>query len=162
MIVLEDYNLNRMTDGIVTTTQQSTDIALPSYANRTMIECDPSSSGRSITTSVMTNTGRKNLTQKQVEAVGANLTKSGIKKYTAGSFTKDVLAIIPLKLTGLPNNSMYVINGSDLVGQERSYFGPVNLQRMTVKLVNDKGETVDLNGADWSMTLLCEQMYNQK
>jgi hypothetical protein len=57
---------------------------------------------------------------------------------------------------------MYVINGSDLAGQERSYFGPVNLQRITVKLVNDKGETVDLNGADWSMTILCEQMYNQK
>jgi hypothetical protein len=162
MIVLDDYNLNRMTDGIVTTTQQSTDIALPSYANRTMIQCDPGNGSRTIATSVLTNTGRKNLTQNQVSAVNANLTAAGFKKYTTGAFTKDVLAIIPLKLTGLPNNSVYVINGSDLAGQERSYFGPVNLQRMTVKLVNDKGETVDLNGADWSMTLLCEQMYNQK
>ena len=162
MIVLEDYNLNRMTDGIVTTTQQTNDIALPSYANRTMIQCDPGTGGRSISTSVLTNTGRKNLTQKQITSATASLTTSGVKKYTAGSFTKDVLAIIPLKLVGLPNNSMYVINGSDLAGQERSYFGPVNLQRMTVKLVNDKGETVDLNGADWSMTILCEQMYNQK
>jgi hypothetical protein len=162
MIVLEDYNLNRMTDGVVTTTQQNTDIALPSYANRTMIQCDPGTGGRTISTSVLTNSGRKNLTQNQIASAAASLTVSGTKKYTAGSFTKDVLAIIPLKLTGLPNNGMYVINGSDLAGQERSYFGPVNLQRMTVKLVNDKGETVDLNGADWSMTLLCEQMYNQK
>lgn len=162
MIVLEDYNLNRMTDGVVTTTQQNTDIALPSYANRTMIQCDPGTGGRTISTSVLTNSGRKNLTQNQITSAAASLTASGTKKYTAGSFTKDVLAIIPLKLTGLPNNGMYVINGSDLAGQERSYFGPVNLQRMTVKLVNDKGETVDLNGADWSMTLLCEQMYNQK
>jgi hypothetical protein len=162
MIVLEDYNLNRMTDGIVTTTQQTNDIALPSYANRTMIQCDPGTGGRTISTSVLTNSGRKNLTKNQITSASASLTTSGTKKYTAGSFTKDVLAIIPLKLTGLPNNSMYVINGSDLAGQERSYFGPVNLQRMTVKLVNDKGETVDLNGADWSMTILCEQMYNQK
>jgi hypothetical protein len=30
---------------------------------------------------------------------------------------------------------------------------------MSVKLVNDKGDVVDLNKVDWSFSFLCEQLY---
>jgi hypothetical protein len=30
---------------------------------------------------------------------------------------------------------------------------------MTVKLLGDRGNVVDLNGANWSFSLICEQLY---
>ena len=51
------------------------------------------------------------------------------------------------------------INFDDIFYQSRrNYFGPVNIQRMTVKLVSDRGNLVDLNNANWSFSLICEQL----
>ena len=161
MIVLDDYNHNHMNDGIVTTTQKDTDIDVPSYANRSTYKCDPIT-GNVIASSISVN-GSSNLTQKQTYAIQENInqkrTATASKKYSPGPFTKNVFALIPLKIASLNNNSIYVEQGTALQDQERRYFGPVNLQRMTVKLVNDKGETVDLNGANWSFSFMCEQLY---
>jgi hypothetical protein len=32
---------------------------------------------------------------------------------------------------------------------------------MSIKLITDKGNVLDLNGSNWSFTLLCEQLYKQ-
>ena len=161
MIVLDDYNHNHMNDGIVTTTQRDTDIDVPSYANRSTYKCDPIT-GNLIASSISVN-GSSNLTQKQTYAIQENInqkrTAIASKKYSPGLFTKNVFALIPLRISSLTNNDTYVEQGTALQDQERRYFGPVNLQRMTVKLVNDKGETVDLNGANWSFSFMCEQLY---
>ncbi len=162
MIVLDDYNQSHMNSGIITTTQSETDISLPAYTNRALIQCDP------ITKMPITST---------ISSSGANLTRSSIyaqqaiaddkvavknsKKYSSGPFTKDVFALVPMKLAGLANNSVYVADGGTLQNQERTYFGPVNISRMTVKLVNDRGELVNLNGANWSFSFICEQLYKQ-
>lgn len=163
MIVLDDYNHNHMNDGIVTTTQQRTDLDVPSYANRSTYRCDPAT-GNVITSSLSLN-GINSLTQKQTyatqEIINHKKTASASKKYSPGPFTKNVFALIPLNIAQLNNNSIYVEQGSALEIHQRSYFGPVNLQRMTVKLVNDRGETVDLNGANWSFSFICEQLYSK-
>ena len=82
--------------------------------------------------------------------------------YSSGPFAKNVFALVPLKISGVSNNSIYVEFGGTLQNQQRNYFGPVNIQRMTVKLVNDRGTLVDLNGANWSFSFVCEQLYQQK
>ena len=41
LIVLDDFNQNHLNDGLVTITNAETDIPLPSYANRSVIECTP-------------------------------------------------------------------------------------------------------------------------
>ena len=162
MIVLDDYNQSHMNAGVVTTTQSETDIPLPAYTNRSLIRCDP------ITKLPISDT---------ISSTGTNLTRSSIyaqqvilnekeaqkknKQYAKGPFTKDVFALVPLKLAGLPNNSVYVESGGTLQDQERTYFGPVNISRMTVKLVNDRGEVVNLNGANWSFSFICEQLYKK-
>jgi hypothetical protein len=163
MIVLDDYNHNHMNDGIVTTTQQRTDLDIPSYANRSTYKCDPIT-GNLITSSLSLN-GPNNLTQKQTyatqEIINNKKQATASKKYSPGPFTKNVFALIPLNIAQLSNNSIYVEHGVSLEIHQRSYFGPVNLQRMTVKLVNDRGETVDLNGANWSFSFICEQLYTR-
>jgi hypothetical protein len=64
-----------------------------------------------------------------------------------------------MKLSGLKNGDTFVEYGGTLQNQERIYFGPVNIHRMTVRLLGDRGNVVDLNGANWSFSLICEQLY---
>jgi hypothetical protein len=85
-----------------------------------------------------------------------------VKSYSSGPFVQDVFAIIPLGTSNVNNGAVYVETGSGLQKQERVYFGPVNLSRMNVQLVTDRGDTVDLNGSDWSCTFQCDQLYQNK
>jgi hypothetical protein len=71
----------------------------------------------------------------------------------------DVLAILPVSVSGTPTGQVMVENGSALQLNSRVYFGPVNIERMRVKLVDDKGNVVNLNGSDWCFTLICECLY---
>ena len=168
LITLDDYNQNHLNDGLVTVTAKDTDIPLPSYANRTNYTCDPVT--KELTYNTEQRTDYSKLTQNQIYALTqlanskniANQVSSGevsSKNYGSGPFAKDVFGIIPLKLPGLQNGSSYVEFGGTLQNQERIYFGPVNIHRMSVKLLSDRGNVVDLNGANWSFSLVCEQLY---
>jgi len=163
MIVLDDYNQSHMNAGVVTTTQSETDIPLPAYTNRALIRCDPITR---LPISDTTSSTGSNLTRSSIYAQQVILNEKEAQKknkqYAKGPFTKDVFALVPLKLSGLANNSVYVESGGTLQDQERTYFGPVNISRMTVKLVNDRGEIVNLNGANWSFSFICEQLYKKK
>jgi len=154
MIILDDYNLNHLNDGLITSITKDMDISLPSYANVTNQRCNPLDGTASLSTS--------GLTQNQVYSATQiiNQQKTKIQSSATGPFLQDVFALVPIKVTGLAFGSQYIEFGGTLQLQERIYFGPVNIRRMTVKLVNDKGEIVDLNNQDWSFALLCEQLYN--
>jgi hypothetical protein len=73
--------------------------------------------------------------------------------------SSDALAIIPLKIGGLSIGDMYVELSGSLQDNKRIYFGPVNIERMRVRLLDDKGYVVNLNGGDWACTLICENLY---
>lgn len=170
MIVLDDYNQNHLNDGVITTTQKEVTVALPGYATKSNIRADPRT-GESITSTIKKN--GQNMTQNEIYAaqeilnsqstsVSTNALSIRSQYYSNGPFNKNVFALVPLKLGGLPNNSIFVEYGGTLQNQQRNYFGPVNINRMTVKLINDRGSLVDLNGANWSFSFICEQLYQQK
>ena len=174
MICLDDYNQNHLNDGLVTVTSKVTDVALPSYVNKSNFQCDPVSGLLTYDTASNTQAETK-LTQNQLYALTqianerksistilSNNTTINAKSYGSGPFVKDVFGLIPMKVSGLENGSSYVEFGGTLQNQERLYFGPVNIHRMTVKLVSDRGDVVDLNGANWSFSLICEQLYKQQ
>ena len=70
--------------------------------------------------------------------------------------------ILGLQVRSITKESHDTIKIGDLQNQDRKYFGPVRIQKFTVKLMNDKGEVVNLNGTNWSFTIICEIMVNQK
>jgi hypothetical protein len=72
--------------------------------------------------------------------------------------TTDVFAVIPVK-TGLPLGSMYVDFGGSLQSFKRNYFGPVNIDRLQIKLLDDRGNVLNLNGAEWCVTIIIENLY---
>ena len=166
LICLDDFNQSHLNDGLVTITNVDTSIPLPSYANRSNFVCDPVTGEKvySVANDGVTN----RLTEKQIYAtqVAANSASQvasigssvSSKSYGTGPFVTDVFGLIPMKVSGLANGSSYVEFGGTLQNQERSYFGPVNISRMSVKLVTDRGNLVDLNKANWSFSLICEQL----
>jgi len=72
--------------------------------------------------------------------------------------TTDVFAVIPVK-SGMPPGSMYVDFGGSLQSFKRNYFGPVNIDRLQIKLLDDRGNILNLNGAEWSVTIIAEILY---
>jgi len=73
--------------------------------------------------------------------------------------SSDALAIVPLKVNGLRFGDVYVELGGSLQDNKRIYFGPVHIERLRVRLIDDKGYTVNLNGSDWACTLISENLY---
>jgi len=160
MIILDDFIQNRLNDGLVTTSRNQTALATPSYLNKAILECDPVT-GQVVTGTLSSVSQHNNLTQKQIYAAQTIL-QSQVKNnttYSSVPTSNDVFALIPMKVSGMQNNSTYIEFGGTLQNQERAYFGPVNITRMSIQLINDKGELVDLNGSNWSFSLLCEQLY---
>lgn len=46
------------------------------------------------------------------------------------------------------------------LNKTREYFGPVNIERLHISLIDEYGKILDLNNMDWSMTLLFESLYD--
>ena len=51
-----------------------------------------------------------------------------------------------------------VYNNHNIV-YERKYFGPITLDRLGIRLLDDKGNLLNLHGHNWSFTLAVEQLY---
>jgi hypothetical protein len=174
LICLDDYNLNHLNDGLVTITGQDTSVSLPSYADRSNFQCDPTTNNLTYNANSNSATDKNSqLTQNQLYSIAQkanakNATTSNIlggqkaSSYGHGPFSEDVFAVIPMKLAGLQNGYYFVEYGGTLQNNNRYYFGPVNIHRMKVRLISDKGNTVDLNGANWSFSFICQQLYKQK
>jgi hypothetical protein len=69
--------------------------------------------------------------------------------------SSQILARIAMDYTNYPFGT--VLRASEeqgyIVSDKRIYTGPVNLQRMNVQLVNERGVPMDLNGLDFSFCL---------
>jgi hypothetical protein len=161
-IVLDDYNNNRLPSAVVLGTPPSTNFELPSYAKRTAMSCDENGN---LLLSVK-DKNNNNLTLKQLTAISSNIEtseskKSDIFKANQKIIAKDVFAVVPLNVSDLITGQLFVKEGITLQEQARSYFGPVDIQRISVKLLTDKGSLVNLNQDNWSFSFVCEQIYDK-
>ena len=49
---------------------------------------------------------------------------------------------------------------SSQMNRTREYFGPVDIQRLSIKVFDEFGRIIDLNNMDWSFTLAFEKLYD--
>jgi hypothetical protein len=156
LIMLDDYVQNHLNDGLVTITNQETAIAHEPY----VIVCDPVTSQKSYLPADYGEPGKK-YTPNQLYAFNQKVQSQIVKdkSYSKGPFVQDIFGLIPIKTAGLKIGSVYVEFGGTLQSQQRLYFGPVNISRMRIRLLNDRGNVVDLNNANWSFSFVCEQLY---
>ena len=156
LIMLDDYVQNHLNDGLVTITNQETIINPGPYK----YICDPVTK---LQTAVPADYGSPGITYTSQQLYSFNREVQSqsvkLKSYSSGPFVQDIFGLIPVKSTGLPIGSVYVEFGGTLQNQQRLYFGPVNIHRMTIKLLNDRGNLVNLNNTNWSFSFVCEQLY---
>ena len=161
LVVVDDFIQNHVNAGLITITSLEKDVTLPSYASRLSYQCDPVT-GQKVAVSG-TNKLNNGLSSKQLYAANQILEdkRTRTKSYATGPYLKDVFALIPLKLSGMTFGQTYMEFGGTMQNQDRKYFGPVRIQKLSVKLMNDKGSVISLNGANWSFCLICEILNQQ-
>jgi hypothetical protein len=156
LIMLDDYVQNHLNDGLVTITNQETTLNHGPFVN----VCDPVT-GLTVSRPADYGNPGVNYTAQELYAFNQQVQSQIVKakSYSKGPFVQDIFGIIPVKTSGMAIGSVYVEFGGSLQNQQRLYFGPVNIHRMTIKLLNDRGNLVDLNNANWSFSFICEQLY---
>lgn len=65
-----------------------------------------------------------------------------------------------LRSSGVYNYSDSINQDLDDENRIRNYFGPVDINRLHIQILDEYGRIVDLNNMDWSFTLTLELLYN--
>ena len=199
ILVIDDYNQNHVNNSLVSISQFSNTLKIPSYYSPDLpYTCiTPSQKGNNLSELVtgvvaqslfdnqtpnsqngllIAGKYEQDYTSEQVVLPSAPRTLTNAQLYTINSInnnnnnltnylskaptSSDILAIIPVKTsTGVPTGSLLVEFSGSLQDNIRTYFGPVNIERMAVKLLDDKGNVLNLNGNDWCVTFVCECLY---
>jgi hypothetical protein len=75
----------------------------------------------------------------------------------SGVINGNILGIIPIN-----SNSFTPTfdNNSNFIYKKREYFGPVDISRITVRLLNQRGKLANLRGTNWNFTLHVKTIYN--
>ena len=199
ILVLDDYNQNHVNTSLVSISQYSSNLKVPSYYSPDLpyVCSQPSQQGNNLTeivdgvmaqslfnnqtlnaqnglliagkyendyvpTQIVLPSAPRTLTRAQLYTINEiNKNNNNLTNYLAKAPTSsDILAVLPVKTsTGVPTGSLLVEFSGSLQDSKRVYFGPVNIERMAVKLLDDKGNILNLNGNDWCFTLACECLY---
>ena len=189
ILVIDDYNQNHINNGLIGITEYSNTLKLPSYYSPdlpyTCTRANPMGTNLGTLSNILANnenagnllmekynatytptqqilpSAPRTLTQSQIYTIN-EIIKNNEKTYNyklTSPTTTDTFAVIPVKRSGNKLGEVYVDFGGSLQDNKRVYFGPVNLERLHVKLLDDKGNVLNLNGADWSVTLVSENLY---
>lgn len=194
ILVIDDYNQNHINNGLVSITQLSTKLAMPSYYVPTMpyVCVDVTSlngsggvldalaeSGYDLANANVLNSlaDKLDVGQGQVQQIlpSAPRTLTQAQLYTINEIkknrektttyrakaptTSDTFALIPIKKGSIATGDLYVDFSGSLQDNKRVYFGPVDIDRLRIRLLDDRGNTVNLHGCDWCVTLIAELLY---
>jgi len=164
LLSIDDYQHNRLNKAIIGTIDTAKKLDMPSYNDSQTRTNDPDGN------CIATMTAPRRLTQAQLYTINTiQQNRLQKKQRNAAPTTNNVLAIIPIEPRKTTTNSdqtkifsiptPIVAFGDTIKSNSREYFGPVNIERLGIKLVDDKGTLIDLNGADWSFTIKVKQLY---
>ena len=176
LLVIDDYNQNHVNNGLVSITETSKTLSMPSYYRPDLpfkVEPPSNTYNNDITdygdSAVKTTRSLpfmqlsipRLLTQSQIYTVNEIMkNRERTMSYRSRAPTSpDIFAMIPMKHGGMKLGDVYVEFGSSLQTNMRVYFGPVNIERIRIRLLDDKGNVINLNGMDWSVTLISENLY---
>ena len=188
LLIIDDFNQNHINNGLISITEYSNTLKVPSYYSPDLpYTCSQSTSNTSALSNSFNNYASSDIGLVVADKLNTGITKypkilpsaprilTQSQIYTINEIIKnndkttnfrakaptnnDIFAILPVKSSGLSTGSLIVETSGSLQENKRVYFGPVNIERMRVKLVDDKGNVLNVNGADWTFTLICECLY---
>ena len=197
ILVLDDYNQNHINNGLISITEISSKLTIPSYyySNQNLNCLSPNNNIFENVSNSNNSQGNQNFIGVNTQNVGSLLQekiKVGYSKipfveptaprtltqaqiYTINQIIKnrerttsyrgkaptasDTFALIPIKHTNMKTGDLYVDFSGSLQDSKRIYFGPVDIDRMKIKLLDDRGYIVNLHGCEWCITLISENLY---
>jgi hypothetical protein len=83
--------------------------------------------------------------------------------YGSSTIAPNIIARLNIKQQINSAGAYGVVSGESLstsLTYSREYFGPVDIQRIRITLVDDFGRVLDLNNMDWSFALMFECVYS--
>jgi hypothetical protein len=202
IIVLDDFNQNRINNGLVSITELSKALPIPSYYNTTQPYICTSTFNLGPLFDINALGQLSNMSPEEAASLGLNQdnifnslldkvnlgsgniqellpsaprTLTNAQLYTVNEIIKnrsktisfrgnaptnsDTFAVIPIKYASMTTGQLYTELSGQFQDNSRIYFGPVDIDRLRIQLLNDRGDIVDLHGADWSITILAEVLY---
>ena len=188
ILIIDDYNQNHINNGLISITELSKKIEYPSYYTPSYLclrenQQIPPPNSNVFTEYTNDDNYYNSLKDKMAYGYGnipqvipsAPRTLTQAQIYTINEIIKnrkmnttftakapnnsDTFSLIPIKYGGLNVGDMYVDFSGSLQDNPRIYFGPVDIDRLRIRLVDDMGRTVNLHGVDWSLTLISENLY---
>jgi hypothetical protein len=178
ILAIDDYKHNRINNGLIGITEYSKTLKMPAYYSPDLpYTCTPSPAftttaaadiaidklGNTTTTTTQTflPSAPRILTQSQLYSINEiQKNKNLPTSYKLESPTTiDTFAIIPFKKGSMTIGDAYTELTGSLQDNKRIYFGPVNIDRLHIMLYDDKGHILNLNGLDWTITLISENLY---
>jgi hypothetical protein len=93
-----------------------------------------------------------------VDDYNNNVNNSFYSAFNSSILNKNILARISTQNTGYFDTAAQ--NNLALVTTARQYFGPVDIQKLNVQLLDEYGRVVDLNNMDFSFCLTLQSIYD--
>jgi|TARA_B110001450_G_scaffold256988_1_gene290011 hypothetical protein len=151
---LDDYNQNSQSKGLLSVTDQYNPInAIQS--KRT----DGKSETRLTKAQLYSQTSKLGYDDLSGNNLVASNRYNNLRN-NAGSRSNNAFALIPLRdvISLRAKNEPLVEFGRILEENVRTYSGPVDIERLKIQLLDDKGNLVNLHDNDWCFSLVVEQL----
>ena len=183
IIEINDFNKNYVANKFVYATYRNQVVSLPDYytplnkqlgeteipdhqINGTCVSDDVKNSGIHNNHKVVplyNESYPRKMTQNQIYSLNEIIKSLANKKQIKQEFkaTPNCFAHIPIDISqsSMVFGDSIVYNDDTASLNERIYFGPVDIERLHLRILDDNGEELDLNDAEWSMTLRVEHLY---
>jgi hypothetical protein len=176
ILIIDDFNQNHVNNGLISITESSKVLPLPKYyrpdlpytiippttvSNNDLTDFGEGSYKTYTNIPNMLPTSPRVLTQAQIYTINEIMKNRGktVSYRIRAPTSPDIFAMIPMKHHGMKIGDFYIEFGGTLQINKRVYFGPVNIERLRIKLLDDKGNVINLNGVEWSVTLISENLY---
>lgn len=154
---LDEFNNNKVNKNIIGISDNFTSVNMPEYFNCDMCLNDPT-----LLKNVDPVTGlpiSSGLTTAQAYTITEvlNQQQNTLDNKYNGTISSNVFARIPLFVNG--NFGTMISTTNNLKVNIRNYLGPIDITRLRIQLFNDKGQLLNINGADFSFAIQADQLY---
>lgn len=179
VIAIDDFNKNHMNSGLITADSLKEKTKLPEYYKQVVSESSKGgvydavnneysnyvcyANDKSTKNPFISKNPNKSvanqLTTKQIDTVNAIIETNNEKNYNVPPpAINDSFAVIPAQHI---LNGYIRILGTSLKKNARSYLRPVTINRLHIKLYDDRGFLLDINENDWYCTVEVKHLYKK-
>ena len=92
-----------------------------------------------------------------VDDYNKNVNNGFVSAFNSYLLNTDILARITIDD---PYFGLVVDNNRNLITEPREYFGPVDIQRLHIRVLDDHGRILNMNDSNYSFSLTMKQVYN--